>query len=165
MEHVTEDIYEWTGNRDLTEDDLQYLAELKSHIIEVFGEPIESVQPSINQSMNKFTVNKKYSKKSATHFNTYYQNNHMIYAMNHTLPRRRNIVVGSNRIRIKRSRIHNLPMFLRDLIEKFSMRRYKKWQKKRHINVSVRMQPNRMVACRLHGQKKNISINRRKSLE
>ena len=41
MERVTENIYEWTGHRELTEKDRKYLAELKKDTEGVFGEPID----------------------------------------------------------------------------------------------------------------------------
>ena len=41
MERVTENIYEWTGHRELTQKDRKYLAELKKDTEGVFGEPID----------------------------------------------------------------------------------------------------------------------------
>ena len=41
MERVTENIYTWTGHRELTEKDRKYLAELKKDTEGVFGEPID----------------------------------------------------------------------------------------------------------------------------
>ena len=41
MERVSENIYEWTGHRELTEKDRKYLAELKKDTEGVFGEPID----------------------------------------------------------------------------------------------------------------------------
>ena len=41
MERVTENIYEWTGHRELTEEDKKYLAELKKDTEGVFGERVD----------------------------------------------------------------------------------------------------------------------------
>ena len=53
MEHVTENIYEWTGHRELTEKDKKYLAELKNHLKKVFGEPIDEKEVNENKENEK----------------------------------------------------------------------------------------------------------------
>ena len=49
MERVTENIYEWTGHRELTEKDRKYLAELKKDTKAVFGEPIDEKEVANSQ--------------------------------------------------------------------------------------------------------------------
>ena len=57
MERVTENIYEWTGHRELTDKDRKYLAELKKDIEAVFGKKIG--EKEVADSQNKQNENEE----------------------------------------------------------------------------------------------------------